>query len=395
VILVKGLRIDPVLVHSISMITLLVLVQTMVGRREAFYWYNGAVHYLVMHSFAAFFLARLISAIITSDDKKNRRKLFMTSILGILVGGGNYMTALLLGIILSLIFFYFFYQKIIFRQKPICSQKLNYQKKWQQYIYLLIPVIFFLTAFVINIVAPGNRVRSDGASGMNPIKSIMVSFHYVLEYALSEWTGWVVILMVVTLIPLFWKAAGQTTYKFSNPLIIVVISLGLLAATITPPLYAMGNIGAGRLQALIYTVYILLLVLNTGYLTGWLRKRFYDREDQTVKTRQWSPATAKTLFWGGVFLVFGVVLSVIPDPHYFTSSSAFTDLSNGRAAIYRLALTERADQLNRAKEGEELILEPLPEAPRLLLTEDISADKDNWLNRAMAEYYRVKTVGME
>lgn len=410
VILVKGLKIEPALVHSVSMVTLLVLIQSMVGRREAFYWYNGSVHYIFLHSVGMFMLGTMISAAIAINGTggsaapvKMRRKikinLAAAAVLGIIVGGGNYLTGLVVGIIMALM-----------------GVPVIWRKKWRRYKLLLLPAICYLTAFMINVLAPGNRVRADGSMGMNPFKAIMVSFHYVLEYALSDWTGWVVIWMVITLIPLFWKAASQTAFTFSRPLLVTVISLCLLAATITPPLYAIGNIGAGRLQALIYTAYILLLVLNVGYLTGWVQKQLGRKElpdtnksldgkdvhdkinepdeknSPSGEPGQFSPRLVKILIFCGAFGMLAAVLSIIPEPHYFTFTSAVADIANGRAARYRDAMAERAGRMNRAGTDEEVILAPLPPAPFLLSAEDITAQKDHWLNWAMAEYYGVAAV---
>ncbi len=372
-ILVKALKIDKYLCHSISMITLFVMVQCMVGPVEAFYWFCGAVNYIFLHSAGMFMLGALISAVF--DQKKGKRMwdLIIASVMGIWAGAGNYMTALDLMIALV-----------------AAVLVMVWRKKGKQYKLLLIPVGFYLAAFAASVLAPGNNVRSAGASGMNPIKAVLVSFYYALDYALSDWTNWVVILMVITLIPIFWKAAMQTEFTFAYPALAAVFSYCILSATVTPPLFAVGNIGAGRLQALIYTVYILLLVLNVGYITGWVQKK--TAVGKTEENNRFSGNTIMTLLICVLFLVCGSVLCVIPEPHYFTYTSAITDLYNGSAREYGEALKQRAEILNQAPAGEEITLEPLPTQPKLLYYGDITVRSDDWENRALARYYGVKSV---
>lgn len=376
-ILVKILKIDKYLSRCIAMLTLFVTVQCMVGRVEALYWYNGAINYVFFHSAGMVMLGAMIQAAVA--ERKSRRVgcLVLASVTGIWVGGGNYMTALDIGIILT-----------------AAIAVVLFLKKAKIFRLLLIPTAFFYLAFAASILAPGNQVRASEVTGMGMVKSVMVSFHYAYSYALSEWTNWVVLLMVAVLIPLFWKAAGQTRFSFPYPLLVLLFSFCLLSATMTPPLFAVGNIGAGRLQAVIFITYILLLVLNVGYLTGWAAKRLRGKE-RRAETGRFTSNTAVVLLSLGIFWAFGTVLCVIPEPHYFTFSSAITDLSNGSAAAYGWALKERAETLNAAGAEEEIILPPLPAKPALLYFGDITTNRDNWENRAVARYYGVTSAVLE
>lgn len=371
--LVKALKMDKYLCRSISMISLFVMVQCMTGRTEAFYWYCGAVNYIFLNSAGIFMLGGLISAVY--DQKKSKRvwDLTMATVMGILAGAGNYMTALIIGIILI-----------------TAAILTGFIKKWKVNWRMLIPPIGFFTAFVVSVLSPGHSVRSAGVNGMGPVKAIFVSFHYALDYALSDWTNWVVLLMIIVLIPLFWKAAGQTHFTFPYPVLVAVYSFCLLSATLTPPLFAVGNIGAGRLKALFFIVYILLLTVNVGYLTGWVRKKLAGGIAE--ENGCFPGNTILVLLVSGFFLLFGSLLSIIPEPHYFTYTSAITDLANGSAREYGEALRERDDILTSAEEGEDIVLDPLPALPELLIFDDITIDSEDWRNRAMARYYKVKSV---
>lgn len=375
-LLVKALKMDKYLCHSISMITLYVMVQCMVGRTEAFYWFCGGVNYIFLHSAGMFMLGAMISAVYAEDRKKRMGNLIVASVMGVWAGAGNYMTALVMAILLL-----------------AGAALMGYRKQWRDHKFLLIPAGFYFAAFAASVLAPGNSVRAAGASGMSPLKAIFVSFYYAFDYALSDWTNWVVIGMVVILIPLFWKGAKQTKFSFPYPLPVAVFSFCLLSATVTPPLFAVGNIMAGRLQALIFIMYLLLLTLNVGYLTGWVQKRLEGEGAGNLS--HFSFHTISLLLTCGGFFLFGTVLSVIPEPHYFTFSSAIADLANGSAKAYGDALKERADILKGADEEAEISFEPLPAKPTLLYFDDIRTESGEWQNRAVARYYGVSSVALQ
>ncbi len=370
-IMVKALKMDKYRCHCISMIVLFVMIQCMVGRVEAFYWFCGAVNYIFLHSAGMFMLGALISAVYDAKRGKKIWDLVIASVMGIWAGAGNYMTALIICIVLV-----------------VATGFMVYQKTWKKYKMLFIPMGCYLLAFMASAFAPGNNVRADGASGMNPVKAIMVSFYYVFDLALSEWTNWVVVLMVIVLIPLFWKATAQATFTFRYPLVVVAFSFCVLAATVTPPIFAVGNIMAGRLQALMYIMYILLLALNVGYVVGWAQKRLSFKTENKLNMMMVVGACS-------LLFVFGSLLTVIAEPHYFTCSSAVTDLRNGSAKAYGDALKERAAILKAAEEDAELVFEALPAQPRLLYFDDITKEKDDWENRAVSRYYNVRSVALK
>lgn len=370
---VKVLHIDKHLCHSISMITLFVMVQCMVGRTEAFYWFCGSVNYIFLNSTGIFMLGGLISAACEHRKSKRTWNLAMASVMGVLAGGGNYMTALVTGIILVTL-----------------TVLAVFVKKGEMKRGMFVPPACFFVAFIVSVLAPGHRVRIADVTGIGPVKAIFISFHYALEYALSDWTNWMVLLMIIALIPLFWKAAGQTGFTFPRPVLVAVYSYCLLSATLTPPLYAIGNISAERIQALAFIIYLLLLTINVGYLTGWVRKRLAPVTAE--EGSRFSLNTVTALLICGAFLLFGSVLSIIPEPHYFTYSSALTDLANGSAREYGEALKGRAALLKAAGEDEDVRLEPLPALPELLYFDDITADSEDWRNRAMSRYYKVHSV---
>ena len=369
-IFVKVFKADKYISHSIIMCMLFVTVQCMVGRVEAFYWYAGAANYMLIHSLSLFFFGVLIAAVY---DRGKRRiaDLVLASILGFLVGGGNQMTALNVTVImLGVIGF---------------GVAL---KKWKAYKSLLVPIAFSLFGFVLNVASPGNWIRAEGTNGMNPVKAVLISFYYCLDYCMDQWSGWPVAILLIILIPLFWKALGNTTFRFPCPLIVVGFGYCLVSAMMTPPLFAVGNMEAARLQALTYTMYILILTLCEGYVVGYLRQRLYSKGKEEGK--DFSPAQAWWVTGCILFFAAASVLTVIPDPNYFVMSSATTDLANGSAQAYGNALGER---MKLYESGEKNIeVDPLPTRPALLYFADIEQNSEDWKNRGICRFYGLESV---
>ena len=296
-VFVKVFKADKHVSNCVIMLMLFITVQRMVGRVEAFYWYSGAANYMLVHSFCMFFYGLLISAVY-NRGKKRIFDLTVASVLGFLVGGGNQMTALN-GAVMLLVVIGF----------------LTVQKKWREYKGHIVPIALFYLGFILNVAAPGNWIRAESASGMNPIKAIFVSFYYCLDYCLSEWSGWPVLLLVLVLIPLFFHMAKKTDFQFRYPLIVVLFGYCLVSAMMTPPLFAVGSMEAARLQALTYTMYILVLTLCVGYVTGWIRRKVEvasERKEQTAKDMHFSVNEVWCILGCLLFFTFASMITIIP-----------------------------------------------------------------------------------
>lgn len=354
----------------VSMAMLFITVQRMVGRVEAFYWYSGAVNYMFVHGMSLFFYGLLIEAVYETGKKK-KKKLVIASVLGFFTGGGNQLTALNVAIILA-----------------VAVGFVSCKRKWKEYRAFGVPVGLFFLGFLLNVAAPGNWVRAEGAEGMNPIKAVLVSFYYCLDYCLNEWLSWPVIMLVVLLIPLFWHMAGKTKFRFPYPFAVVLFGYCVVSAMMTPPLFAVGNMGAARLQALTFTMYILVLTLCVGYVTGWAKKKVERVEKK--EEEGFRKCEAWCLLCGIGFFVLASVLTVMPEPHYFTFSSAITDLSDGSAKAYGDALRERMELYGSGEKN--ITVKPLPSQPALLYFSDIKEEPEDWENKGICRFYGLESV---
>lgn len=376
-VFIKILHGDKYSCHSIAMLILFTSVQCMcpAGRVEAFYWYSGAANYVFVHSMSLFFFGLLISAFYEKGKKKVWH-LTAAAFMGFFTGGGNQVTALNVAIVL--------FGAIVL---------MTISKKWKICKCLWIPMATFYIGFILNVAAPGNLVRAEKTSGMNPLKAVLVSFYECLDFAMSEWTTWPVIVIMLALIPLFWHMVGKSSFQFPCPLLVLFTGFCLVAAMATPPLFALGNMGAGRLQALMFLIYVLVLALCIGYVTGWARHRWTHRLGNPGKKER-EGFSAEGCWWLAgciIFLVLGSGLTIVPEPHYYTFSSALADLSNGSAKAYGDALKERMEIYHSGVEGM-IEVEPLPAQPVLLYFSDIKENPEDWENRGVSRFYGLDGV---
>lgn len=379
-IFVKALKADGFLSHCVSMLVLAVSVQCMcpAGRVEAFYWYSGAANYILIHSMSLFFYGLLISSMY-DRGKKRVWDLTAASLLGFFTGGGNQMTALNGAVVVF-----------------VAAGIILLTKNGKRCRALWLPMGLFFLGFLLNVAAPGNWVRAESASGMNPVKAVLVSFYECLDRAMNQWTTWPVIVIVIAMIPLFWHMAGGISFRFPCPLLAVGAGYCLTAAMATPPLFALGNMEAGRLQALMFLMYILTLSLSVGYVTGWARKCL-ERKLLTSGGRgdeKLSSESCWCLLGCLVFLSVGSLLTIIPEPHFYTFSSAMTDLRDGSAREYGETLRGRAQLYGSGREGL-LEVEPLPSQPTLLYFSDIKEDPEDWENRGLCRFYGLDEVAVK
>ncbi|MCH5250734.1 MAG: hypothetical protein J1E98_12405 [Lachnospiraceae bacterium] len=391
IIFVKLLKANAYLSNSIIVLMLLVTIQRMPEPGEGLFWYNGALHYTFMHGISLFFYGLLLSAFMQKSERKKCRDFIISAILGFIVGLGNYMTALNVGIVLAMLIF-----------------AIVLLKRFKQQRLILIPAVVFYLAFIMNITAPGNALREAVSEGMSPFKAIFVSFYYVLDYCIGEWTGWAELVFVILIATFFWNASKGIDFKFPCPLFVILLNYCILAAMITPPLYGTGNIEAGRIQSLVYIMYILLLTLTVCYVTGWAQKRFDENRTVALDEAAKVNSTAEKLLAKDflsvnskitvtaciVFLLFGSLLCVIPQPEYYTCSIAAVDLLNGNAAAYGEAMQERVEIYNTSA-GLDVEVAPLPAKPKLICTSDISIDNEDWVNAGVCRFYGLNSVCIE
>lgn len=174
--------------------------------QSGFYWYNGGVHYVGMHGFGLLMLSVAI-CLERAEGRTATGLLFTASILlSMITAGSNFVTAL--QGLLSLLTILFISVVVEHRKKGL---------------WLLPATLVYIIGFGLNVAAPGNsvRARSYVGWGYSPLESIGRSFLEGVKH-LPEFTGSIVLMVMVMLLPLIWQALKETEYRFRYPGVVLL-----------------------------------------------------------------------------------------------------------------------------------------------------------------------------
>ena len=352
-------------------IVLVIAVQCMVDKTQAFFWYNGAVHYIFPQS-TLLVLTGIVLTMGRITGKEKRKNSFLLGagiVLTALIGGGNYVTGLECGIWLIT-------AMLLFAGAG--------RKTWKKTAVFL---GVWLVSFGINAAAPGNFVReAEFAYHPGVIRSILQSFYYCLDFVFNQWMGWEIIVLIVLIAPFIGKAVQEYSgnFRFRYPLLVPAYSFCILSSMFTPSVFASGIPGAGRIYNIIYLTHLILIVVNMIYLYGWYWRRYGEKK---IAERDFFCYHAAS--FGAACFIFGITAAVNLDT--YTSVSAAASLMSGEAEEYQKEQEKRLEILEDTDQPD-AVLKEFSEKPYLLFYEDIEADPKNWKNLRMSDYYRKNTV---
>ena len=395
---VRAFKADRYSTNIAAMLTLTVIVQCMpkgLTRVEAFYWYSGAINYMFMFGMALFWLGLVIKTVCEDNPKRQNRKLFWACFWGFWIGGANYMTALQCAICSCLIIMIVILNKagIIKPDSSDNESSANYHGNTRQaYKMIWLPACINLLGFLVSCLAPGNSARSAGVQGFGPLKAILISILYTFNLLINEFTRWEILAAAAIMIVLSWKIAHGIKRRFEHPFVFVVFAFGMCASNMVPPLFALANIGAGRIRSIVFAEYILMMMLTVFYVTVWAYQSIHNVPNEEPASTL-STVQSQLLIAGIAFMLFGSTLCVYDDPQYFSASAAIADVVSGDAVTY---LKENRDRLEilRDTSVKDAVLKPYSKRPSMLVFDDITEDKEYWINIVMARYYEKDSVAL-
>lgn len=254
---------------------------------------------------------------------------------------------------------------------------------------MILPLEADVVAFGINILAPGNWLRQNVAGDpSNPVVSIFRSFYYGFFY-IGEWTDETVLLMILLMLPIMLRMASQLHFRFPLPGVVAGLSFCLLSSMFTPSDYAVHTVDIGRVQNIIFAVYILLLMLNVFYLSGWYIKNV-QKQETGIKCGQFSGKEGICFYGLLAVIAFNIVLTAAAEPQRFTSVLAVKELSDGTAEEFGTAAWNNIQILKR--DGKEAVIEDVPRDSLLLTSRD---DIDQWHYGAKMYFRKDKVTVLE
>ncbi len=338
---------------------------------EAFYWYVGATGYTMTYALLLF-LCEALAAFYMAETGKRRILLgFLAVILTMMIGGTNYAVALLTGeiLVLALIF--------MAAKKKRC-------------LFLAAVLAEYTVCFMLNALSPGNRSRLDNVESLGVWGSIGASLQRGAIFV-KEWFRAPVILLVIFLVLLCARQISKMEYSFPLPLLVTGISFGLFSSVLTPPFFAGGTWGPGRLINVLYYCYYLFLLGNVLYWLGWIThrqgrlKRFFEENRICRSTEQ---CVLPMMLLLAVSLLCCLKVNGLQSTN---STSAFLSLVKGEAKQYLIENEERWALFS----DEEITDVEVPEffvKPYVLYHDDIVEDETDWRNITVAGFFRKNSV---
>lgn len=339
---------------------------------EAYYWLCGAVTYTTTYAISLFAIGLLIYMLITPLKKSS---LIMVSgilfVMAVCLGGSNFVT----GLFLALVFLGFAGYAVFVKHKYRITYCLNF--------------VIFTVCFLVTALSPGatNRRTENAEAQVGAVKAIFLSLVEAAKY-IHTWTMWFTVLLMLALIPLFVKIIKKKNFRFPLPFLVLVITFGLYAAQFTPNQYALGILGAYRVQNIYRFQMIFWLIGNEFYILGYLHRRFPN-----FRILFWEKI-ARIPFISLIYSLIAVCIIFLGTYKYvgatFAPYSAYKSLREGTAAIYYQEYQERLKIL-KDDSIQEVVLEPYSGAPYALFFSDFKSFF-GWENQDAAEYFDKKSI---
>lgn len=359
-------RLEPAQKHLPLALTLLVLfsfVEGMPSPVEGLYWFNGAMNYLPYFALTVL-NAGLVFALCLPLSRTRRCAYAVAGVvIGLVIGGGHQVVGELNLLLLLLALF-------------VTLRRRNF--------WICPAFVSAVLGLLINVMAPGTRVRSDGFAGAGFLEAVVKSF----VLAGMEWIRWldVPLLCLLALLALPLRRLSQSAClsdrMFRRPWYGVMVTYLLMWAMIFLPSYTMGGIGAGRLLNVVWMTFVLGLAVSEFLFFGWLER-----------VQGFSLARAEQALWHRGRLMVGTVVVMLlcmacigshtvkegQDNYFATSLEALYELADGQAARFASALDAREAALSDPDQPD-VAITPLKaeERPWLLFYTDVSVGPDLW-----------------
>lgn len=363
-----------------------IVVEMIYSAQQGFYWYNGGIHYVGMHSFLLLLIAAWV-CLMTDCGRILWVFLVTVSMIGaVLAGGANYVTAL---------------QGLLVGFSIMAVGIFRHRKRT----LLLIPsLLVYGFSFYLSATAPGNNVRSEtlhnyGGDKMDPILAVLCSFKEA-ALQLEEFTGPLLLIMLALALPFVRNVVRRTRLRFPYPGVLSAWSVCLYAAGFTPSLYVLGHGGFDRTLNAVKITYQILVMVNFVYWIGWL----YRKQRETNRGSWFAPLWKRVKGAVGIgqeksalrfYLLAGLlVLAAFAleknQAGNYSSYGAYYYIHTGEAYAFHQEYLDRVETIKNG--GSSVAVNAYYFRPWFLRIGDLSDDPGREENQAMARWYNKEAV---
>lgn len=347
---------------AVVTITLVEFIHT---AQQGIYWYNGEVHYTLMHGLMLLAIAIAVEILYAKSFRSALLLSLPVAVLGVIVAGSNFVTILQgLLVLLTII-------------------GLGVLKKNKNTWFLAMPTILYTIGFYINVTAPGNAKRGAHYQGCGVVESILLSFKSGFEQ-FWNFTGWPLLIMMLLIVPMVWNGIKKAEYDFRFPGLVTLYSVCLYATGFTSSYYGMGTPGLGRTWVVVKFTLQLLMFLNEIYWIGWFVKRKQKKGE--IQSMQ------HYLLYYGVLglMMLGVFALSDRQAADFSTYGAYYYVHTGEAYNFYQEYQNRVNAIENG--GPEVALEPYFWKPSFLCIGDLSTDPNAAQNKSVADWYGKEAV---
>ena len=179
-------------------------------------------------------------------------------------------------------------------------------------------------------------------------------------------TGYVILILL-------WIKRKDLLKYLALPGVITLAGYCFLSAMYAPQLFALGQWGTGRIENIMYDMFLILTVVLEFYWIGWIQKKQKLCWNADSHLKWYGFCTGMT--------VLCFLLVSLASPKEITSAAIVNAVRSGEARAYADIIEQNIETIKNSDEALILIQEP-PKTPELFTTDEIEA----W-RFGTAEYY--------
>lgn len=352
----------------LNVLMMVAMIQFFPHVKSGIFWWNGAVHYIVPWVLAMLAIYGFWGYI---DTKKFHYWLIaLLSMFGL--GGSSYLSALLAPIILI-------YLWIIFGRKRKYS------------FWLGIPLVVEAIGLVVSFVAPGNSVRGGDEFGFS-VGKVCITIGMCFLESIKTFETYIVESPFLFL--LFWVAGiaaweawnyAKPIFKFSYPLLFVLLMYCTWCAMFAPQLYSGAEVSGG-VPNTIMQVFIFTVFADIIYVLGWLYKKL-EQSDRLMALQQFRKIVYPVV--GLVVILIAVFCKgTLKETTFF---NCVEYVVSGQADDYKMQMDERmAIMLDDSQRDVELPAMNPEQGP--IMHMEVMEDPEAWTNVVIRNFYRKERV---
>lgn len=361
---------------TLGCLAVTLMIQFMPDAGEAFFWFNGGIGNTFIYSLMA-----LAAALMVRLAEAKGRAVGLTAalcVLMVLLGGGSYGGGLLSVCMLAVCL--------------VWMLRVRHPRRWR---FAGLAALLLL-CFAYSMSAPGNAVRAGVIGYRAPaVKAVLQALYYGVAQ-MSAYLRPALIAVTLAALPALYGAAKKSPWRFSHPWLVLGLTGALYCTQMTPPLYAIASIGAGRIVNTYFISFVALWFPAVYYLAGFAARRL----EAAGRGQLIRPLTARG--YGALLAVSLCLLGMgclacrpageaLYGVQNMNGPSAALSILSGEAARYDAEMTLREEALNDPAQPV-VTLSPLTAVPDVFMDDLIVPGAEYDVRPSLAAYYGKEAI---